>query len=46
MSGTSMGMIDNFNGTLWGQQSYFDYLRVKGKSWRAYYQVDCLIMIR
>lgn len=40
MSATSNGMIDNFNGTLWSQQSYFDYLRTKGVSWRAYYQDD------
>jgi len=25
MSGTSDGAITNFNGTLWGQQSYFDF---------------------
>jgi phospholipase C len=40
MSGTSNGAITNFNGTLLGQQSYFDYLRVHGISWRAYYQDD------
>eukprot|EP01127_Copromyxa_protea_P017284 TRINITY_DN5245_c0_g1_i1.p1 TRINITY_DN5245_c0_g1~~TRINITY_DN5245_c0_g1_i1.p1 ORF type:complete len:305 (-),score=47.44 TRINITY_DN5245_c0_g1_i1:129-1043(-) len=40
MSGTSRGMITNFNGTLWDQQSYFDFLRTKGISWRAYYQDD------
>jgi len=40
MSGTSAGAITNFNGTLWGQQSYFDFLRRRGISWRAYYQDD------
>lgn len=27
MSGTSQGVLSNFNGTLWPQQSYLDYLR-------------------
>jgi len=40
MSGTSNGAIDNFNGTLWGQQSYFDFLRKHGVTWKAYYQDD------
>jgi len=40
MSGTSDGVITNFNGTLWGQQSYFDFLRKRGVSWKAYYQDD------
>lgn len=40
MSGTSNGMVTNFNGTLWSQQSYFDFLRQHGVSWRAYYQDD------
>jgi len=40
MSGTSNGVITNFNGTLWNQQSYFDFLRKHNISWRAYYQDD------
>jgi len=40
MSGTSNGVITNFNGTLWNQQSYMDFLRVHNISWRAYYQDD------
>jgi len=40
MSGTSNGMIDNFNGTLWSQKSYFEFLREHSVSWRAYYQDD------
>jgi len=40
MSGTSDGVIDNFNGTLWGQQSYFNFLRTHNVTWRAYYQND------
>jgi phospholipase C len=40
MSGTSNGAIDNFNGTLWSQQSYFNFLSTHKVSWRAYYQDD------
>jgi len=40
MSGTSNGAITNFNGTLWSQQSYFNFLRERKISWRAYYQDD------
>jgi len=40
MSGTSNGVITNFNGTLWNQQSYMDFLRKHNISWRAYYQDD------
>lgn len=40
MSGTSNGMVTNFNGTRWSQQSYFDWLGKRGISWRAYYQID------
>jgi len=40
MSGTSNGAIDNFNGTLWSQQSYFDFLSKHGVTWKAYYQDD------
>lgn len=40
MSGTSMGVITNFNGTLWSQQSYFDYLRQNNRSFAGYYQDD------
>jgi len=40
MSGTSDGVITNYNGTLWSQQSYFNFLRTHGVSFRAYYQDD------
>jgi phospholipase C len=40
MSATSNGAISNFNGTLWSQQSYFDFLRKRGITWRAYYEDD------
>ncbi len=40
MSGTSMGMITNFNGTLWTHQSYFDYLYQNNRTVRGYYQDD------
>eukprot|EP01083_Nonionella_stella_P082935 229123_1 len=40
MSGTSNGMVTNYNGTLWSQQSYFDFLRERDVSWRAYYDQD------
>jgi phospholipase C len=40
MSGTANGMTDNFNGTLWSQQSYFDYLTERNVTWSAHYDVD------
>jgi len=40
MSGTSNGMVENFNGTLWSQQSYFDFLTQHQISWQGYYQID------
>ncbi len=40
MSGTSSGVITNFNGTLWNQQSYFDYLVKNGRTFAGYYQKD------
>lgn len=40
MSGTSQGIITNFNGTLYPQQSYFDYLRQNGRSFAGYFQDD------
>lgn len=40
MSGTSNGMTTNFNNTLWSQQSFFDFLRVRGHTFGAYYQDD------
>jgi len=40
MSGTSRGVITNFNGTLWDQQSYFDYLREHDRTFAGYYQTD------
>lgn len=40
MSGTSDGVTTNFNGTLWSQQSYFDFLTQHSISWSGYYQQD------
>jgi phospholipase C len=40
MSGTSNGMVTNFNGTLWSQQSIFDFLAKHNHSFGAYYQDD------
>eukprot|EP00604_Paraphysomonas_vestita_P002784 CAMPEP_0174820892 /NCGR_PEP_ID=MMETSP1107-20130205/5012_1 /TAXON_ID=36770 /ORGANISM="Paraphysomonas vestita, Strain GFlagA" /LENGTH=320 /DNA_ID=CAMNT_0016037107 /DNA_START=265 /DNA_END=1224 /DNA_ORIENTATION=+ len=40
MSGTSTGVTTNFNGTLWKQQSYFDYLRENNRTFAGYYQHD------
>jgi len=40
MSGTSNGMIENFNGTLWNQQSYFDFLTQNNITWNGFYQDD------
>ena len=40
MSGTSQGLIDNFNGTAWSQESYFNLLSRKNISWSAYYDLD------
>jgi len=40
MSGTSNGAIDNFNGTLWSQESYMNFLGKHGITWRSYYQDD------
>lgn len=40
MSGSSFGELHNFNGTLWSQQSYFDYLRTHNHTFSAYYQDD------
>jgi phospholipase C len=40
MSGTSLGIIENYNGTLYEQQSYFDYLTENGKSISGYFQND------
>lgn len=40
MSGTSMSVITNYNGTMWSQQSYFDYLREHNRTWAGYYQKD------
>jgi phospholipase C len=40
MSGTSTGVLTNFNGTLWEQQSYFDYLQKHNRSFSGYYQDD------
>ena len=43
LSGTSQGVLGNFNGTLWPQQSYFDYLREHNRTFRGYYQDDLWI---
>lgn len=40
MSGTSNGAINNFNGTLWTQQSYFDFLRENNHTFNGYFQDD------
>ena len=40
MSGTSDGMVTNWNGTHWGQESYFNYLQRHNKTFRAYVQDD------
>jgi phospholipase C len=40
MSGTSQGVTENFNGTLWGQQSYFDFLNDHNKTWQAVFDDD------
>ena len=40
MSGTSDGVDTNFNGTLWSQQSYFNFLSQHNISWNGYYQID------
>ena len=40
MSGTSNGIIDDFNGTLWTQESYFNYLRRNNRTFAGYYQED------
>jgi phospholipase C len=40
MSGTSQGDTRNFNGTLYGQQTYFDYLRKHNRTFAGYYQHD------
>ena len=40
MSGTSEGMLTNFNGTLYTQQSYFDYLVQRNKTFTGYFQRD------
>jgi hypothetical protein len=38
MSGTSVGMLNNYNGSRWPQQSYFDLLRRHNRTFGAYYQ--------
>lgn len=40
MSGTSNGMIENYNGTKWSQQSFFDFLTEHNRTWGAYYDDD------
>jgi phospholipase C len=40
MSGTSRGLIDNFNGHPWKQESYMNLLTRKNISWAAFYDTD------
>jgi phospholipase C len=40
MSGTSGGLVTNFDGKAWSQQSFFDYLRVNNRTFGGYYQDD------
>jgi len=40
MSGTSNGVTNNFNGTLWTQQSHIDFLNARNVSAGGYYQDD------
>lgn len=40
MSGTSQGVLTNYNGTRWTQQSYLDYLREHNRTYAGYYQDD------
>mgnify|MGYP003639949127 CR=1 FL=1 len=40
MSGTSDSVLTNFNGTLWGQESFFNSLTKNKLPWRAYYEDD------
>jgi phospholipase C len=40
LSGTSTGVITNFNGTLWQQQSYLDYLYQHNRTVGGYFQSD------
>eukprot|EP01084_Bolivina_argentea_P318591 552530_1 len=40
MSGTSNGMVTNYNGTKWSQKSYFQFLREHNVSWATYYDED------
>jgi phospholipase C len=40
MSGTSRGRVDNFDGHLWKQQSYFDWLGHRNISWNAFYDYN------
>ena len=40
MAGTSEGILTNFNGTLYTQQSYLDYLTDYNRTFAGYYQDD------
>lgn len=40
MGGTSMGMVSNFNGTKWTQESHINYLNKRNVSAGGYYQDD------
>ena len=44
MAGTSKGVLSNFNGTLYDQQSYFDYLSDRNRTWKGYYQDDLWLL--
>jgi len=40
MSGTAHGWLNDFNGTLYPQETYFNFLSRHGVTWRGYYQHD------
>lgn len=44
MSGTSNGVLTNFNGSLYTQQSYMDYITEYNRSFAGYYQDDLWIL--
>jgi phospholipase C len=40
LSGTSTGVVTNYNGTQWQQESYFNYLHSRDRSVAGYFQDD------
>jgi phospholipase C len=44
MSGTSNGVLNNFNGSLYTQQTYLDYITQYNRSFAGYYQDDLWIL--